>query len=497
MTLSRSTPDSRIPRLTARRSAPPTPSLNPFALTNLSATATSSSTDNVTLVQQLLSTHSDLAANSSNQKFLLSSLVSNLQQEVERQGRVIDNLREQKAEVDSAWRTALGEVEAWEVSASGSQLETVSDQKRLRHEALQEVIANLTDELERRTKADRSQRLERDKEVDELRRETGRAQSGVRDAEIRLRHAQFSQAEAEEERRAANAKFEAIEAERDAVRKERDDARSKLRNELIERDRLIAELRLEVATAAATGSVVRAAIDGSGRDKLERQITQARQEAAQDLELFKAQLAESYEAMEALREEHRSQRERDANLIASLRTTNDQVTNELLEAIATANRLEWERDDAMCAKEQLQAELGSVQDRLESVEIELGRLKDEMTVQEDKLQLQASAWTEHQAGMADLLNSIAKMEADAVLRADELLKAKEDARRAQRESNVLVHDRDRRLAEVETALSSRIAKNEALVEECNRLKESVTNLRRQSADREREPLGVLINRGPR
>lgn len=483
MTLYHSTPDSRIPRLTQRRTAP-SPSINPFALSssNSSGTATVAAAD-LHLIQSLLSAQNDQAANSSTQKFLLSSLVSNLREEVERKDRVISNLREQKDEVEQAWREALEEVEEWERRGGASaQADGGAQQDKVKLEALEEVVERLTDELEKRTAVDRAQRRAREEEADTLRKELTRARNEVRDAEIRLRHAKIGQAEAEEAAARAREEGAAASEEKATLVREKEEQRKKSREEALERERVIAMLREEVAMASSD-----AGGDDRERDaEVERKVEQARLDARQEVELVREQVADYESIIAALREENRALQSSVTALSTSSTQQRQALDLTLLDARSDINRLQLELTSAQQAKAAVDEELESTQQRLEAVEVELDRLSDAAQIKDDKLALQTAAWEDHQAGMARLMNSIARLEEESQSKVKELRRMEQEMEQARREADTLLEDRDRRLTESETALSSRIAKNEALVEECNRLKETVQNLRRGSADREGE-----------
>lgn len=266
------------------------------------------------------------------------------------------------------------------------------------------------------------------------------------------------------------------------VKKERDDARSRLRYELVERDRVIAALRSEIASrdAVAAGEV-----GSTSRDlEVERQMDEVRLEAAKELNLVNDQLAGQADTISHLREHHRAVREELAAVSLSAQQQHHAFDLELVDAHAEVARLREELIEMERNRTATQDDLDETQERLEAVEQEMDRLVDEGRIKDDKLQLQSAAWEEHQSGMAQLMESIVKNESDAASKTRALKAAEEELAALRSETNVLIEDRDRRLTEAETSLSSRIAKNEALVDECNRLKESIHHLRRQSADRE-------------
>lgn len=440
-------------------------------------------TADLQLIQSLLSAQSDQAGNASTQKFLLSSLVSNLRDEVERKDLMIVNLRKQKEEVEQAWRETLGEVEEWErrggpgAERGGEQVE----QERVKLEALEEVVERLTDELEKRTKVDRAQRRVREEESEALRRELGRVKTEVRDGEIRLRHAKIGQAEAEELGNAAREEARTAVEEKETLVREKEEARRRTREEALERERVIAMLREEVAVMAAA----RSGGEEKERDEeVERRVEQARSDVRQEVELVREQLDECEATIVTLREENRTLHSSLASLTANSTQQRQALDLALIDARSDLARLQEDLTSTQRAKSAVDEELATTQERLEAIEVELDRLGDEARLKDDKLALQTSAWEEHQAGMARLMESVSKMEEEGQVKTLEVAQLKEELRQAKEEAETLLEDRDRRLTESETALSSRIAKNEALVEGCNRLKETVNTLRRGSADRE-------------
>ncbi|ORY85953.1 hypothetical protein BCR35DRAFT_302553 [Leucosporidium creatinivorum] len=481
MTLYHSTPDSRIPRLSQRRPAPsPSLTLNPFAL----PTSASGTTD-LHLIQSLLSAQSDLNSNSSTQKFLLASLVSNLRNEVEGKEMVIRNLKQQVEEGRRGWREAVRELEEIEAARSraGDRGEGVGEgdgeEARLKLEALEEVVERLTEELEKRTSGEKAQRRAREEEVEGLRRELGRAKVEVRDGEIRLRHARIGLAEAEEGAcKAREGERSAVE-ERERVVREKEEVRRKSREEAMERERVVAMLREEVAVLQHQQNG-----EGNRDEEVERRMEVVREEKRLEIQIVKDQLAEVEATVLSLRSENHALQSSYAALELSSSQHRQELQHALLDAQSSLSRTTSELTSLQHSKAAIEEELDSTQQRLELVEKELDRLSDEMTLKDDKLALQTSAWEEHQIGMARLMESVGKMEEEAQVKAVELSVLKEQMDEARREAEKLVEDRDRRLTESETQLSARIKKNEALVDECNRLKETVAALRRGSADRE-------------
>lgn len=479
MTLYHSTPDSRIPRLAQRRPAPsPSLTLNPFSLPASSST-TAAGTD-LHLIQSLLSAQSDLNSNSSTQKFLLASLVTNLRNEVEGKEAVIRNLKEQVEEGRRGWREAVRELEEMEGARLLSTTSVGEEgEERIKIEALEEVVERLTEELEKRVASERELRRGREEEVEQLRRELGRAKVEVRDGEIRLRHARIGLSEAEEAAAKAREGERVALEEKERVVKEKDEARRKGREEALERERVVAMLREEVAVLQHQQNG-----EGSRDEEVERRVEVVKEESRLEIGIVKEQLAEVEATVIHLRSENQALQSSHASFEYSSTQHRQQLEHSLLDAQSSLSRTTAELASLQQFKAAVDEELDSTQQRLELVEKELDRLSDEMTLKDDKLTLQTSAWEEHQVGMARLMESVGTMEEEAQAKARELSELKAQMDEARREAEKLVEDRDRRLTESETQLSARIKKNEALVDECNRLKETVATLRKGSADRE-------------
>ncbi|KAM0786142.1 hypothetical protein ACM66B_006950 [Microbotryomycetes sp. NB124-2] len=487
-------PDSRIPRLTHPIRAPPTPLMNPFAqmaphepviLRNVDS-------NDMQLIQSLLSAQGDLISNSSTQKFLLSSLVANLREETERSAKMVDNLKRQNQDLERALEDARASADRYE-DATSSARDVVKEQDK--RQALQDVVDRLTTELETRIKLDKQRRKDQSRELESLRETLTRLKSDVRDSDIRLRHAQVGQADADEQRNHLKAVSEGLAAQVEALKKERDEARAHMRDEVIERDRTISMLRIELAGQQQS------TLSPASRATDQRQLGEAQRQMVETVDRLRQQLVESDSILAELRDENQSLQSDLADLRESALHDQRQLEDEIVDTRSELARARQSLLDSDHVLSRTQDELDETKDRLETAELELERLNDESKLRASKIQMQESAWNEHQSEMANLLESISKLEDETAVKDKQLRQARQELQDVRDEMDNLLEARDVRLNEVETALSARIAKNEALVAECNRLaakasqdealsaetkqlKETVAALRKQSADRE-------------
>lgn len=390
---------------------------------------------------------------------------------------VIRNLKRQVAEGRRGWGEAVRELEQLEERWSAQRGEGEQGEEGIKVLALEEVVQKLTEELEKRVLAEKEGRKAREEETEGLRKEVGRLRVEVRDGEIRLRHARvgLSEAEGEVERVREGERREKEDKER--VVREKEEARRRGREEAVERERVVALLREEVAV------LQHQMVGEGGRDEeVERRVEVVKEESRLEVGIVREQLAEAEATVLHLRSENQALQSSYAASQSSTTQHRQQLEHTLLDVQSSLSRTIAELSSLQQTNSSLTDELESTTQRLELVEKELDRLSDEMTLKDDKLALQTSAWEEHQLGMARLLQSVGTMEEEAQAKAVRLSEMDE----ARREAEKLVEDRDRRLTESETELSARIKKNEGLVDECNRLKETVAALRRGSADREGE-----------
>ncbi|KAK4048406.1 hypothetical protein OIV83_004752 [Microbotryomycetes sp. JL201] len=483
-------PDSRGPADNSALQASLTAYSSPYKLKNSDGPAALRATDSngMQLIHTLLSAQGDLISNSSTQKFLLSSLVANLREETERSSKMIVNLKKQNQELKDALEEAhrLGEE-----GSTAAAFDVVQEQDK--RQALQDIVDRLTNELETRIKIDKQRRKEQTRELETLRETVTKLKSDARDGDIRLRHAHVGQADAEEQRDYFKAMVEALTAQVEALKKDRDDTRSQMRDEVIDRDRTISMLRIELAgRQQSTLSPVSRALD-------QRQLDEAQKQLVETVDRLRHQIIESEATVTELREENQSLKSDLTSVRESALHDQRQLEDELVDTRSELARARQSLIDADCTISKTRDELEETRDRLETIELELERLGDESKMRASKIQMHESAWNEHQSGMANLLESIAKMEDELASKDKQLREARQDLDGLRNEMDQILQARDVKLYEVETALSAKLTENETLVADCdrlgaklsqaeallaetNRLKETVATLRKQSAD---------------
>ncbi|KAL8278183.1 hypothetical protein RQP46_009356 [Phenoliferia psychrophenolica] len=460
------------------------PSPNPFA------TQGGSPDDGLDLIHQLISAQGDQLANGSSQRFLLSSLITNLRDEIERKDRVLRSLQQEKEEAEAFSQVAFKEAAEWERAARHGAL--ASDPSRAKLEALEDLVERLTDELETRTALDDRNRQKLEDEAAIARVDLQAARSDVRDGEIRLRHARASQAEAEAMR-------SRVERERDELsehlattledaqqfQRERDDLRARLRRELEDRDETILNLRAELAERPEAGSGHHPEVSDA---EVERRVEEARTAALREAAVVRADLEAQVqhahaqaEAVAELRHQNRVLREEIALAKEAERQQHSEAELARLEARTEVGRLRVELSEANRARKALSEDLEELHGRIEAVQADKDR---QLEAVQRELEKHRTAWQESRGAQDELLNSIAIIEADAAKSHVALQTAHGDLEALRRETNALLDDRDRRLTESQTALASKRAKMDSLVEECTRLKELVGALRRGSSERD-------------
>lgn len=446
-----------------------------------------------------------MLANSSSQRFLLSSLITNLRDEIDRKDAMIDNLRQQKDEVETAWQGAMEEAAHLERAA---QAQCGNEADRVKLETLEDLIERLTAELETRTATDRKNASRVDEEMAGLRSELQRSRSAVRDGEIRLRHAQASQAEAEALRSRAEGERDQLREDlstavdlADEAKRDRTDTYGRLRQELDERDRIIAGLR---TTPPPSSTPLSRAAEADLHTRLE--------EAARDTSIVKAELDSQVrhseaqaETIRSLCEQNRNVREDVAQAIEHARQLQHALEAAQLDARADLDRARDELAAEHRSRLASEEEFGDARVRIEQLEmdvdghLEAARYKDEIFREHE------AAWQEAGDAQRELFGKVAEVEASASKKSVALHQAHEDLESLRRDIEVMLDVRDRKLGEAQTALASRTAKYEAaqtavrakttkcetLQQECNRLKELVQTLRRESADREGALLPLL------
>lgn len=475
---------SKIPR----PRNPITPSQNPFLL-QLARTSSSATVQPqaVTLLQDLFSTQQDQLAASSSQRFILSSVVSNLQNEVEHKDAVIRSLKQQVGET----RSELKELEqlalAWEERALRSKPSTdaAPPSARKTSAALEETVQLLADELETRVREDRALRDELEAELHRTRAELARRVHEVRDGEIRLRHAHAALEQADGEREAMKREVERGEDRHAEVVRERDELRGRWAVDVEERERTLARLRDEVRElrdAAATSG--RGLDDEAVEREVQRRVEEAQADAHREAQLVKRELVQRDAALADLRDQLRAQRDETDRLSRAVQEERQHAELAHADMADVLANKERELEEVLHDHDALQQELDSAYSRLEAAELERDRLVDAADAKDDELAEQVSQCQTALAAMADLEAAVVRIEAEAAAKDAQLAQAQRELAAARRESADVLEKRDRVLAETEKAAGRTRKELEALQKETNRLTDLVSKLRHDSADRE-------------
>ncbi|GAA6051436.1 hypothetical protein JCM3770_000519 [Rhodotorula araucariae] len=494
------TPSSRALALARREPATPlsaskiprprnpiTPSQNPFLLQLARTTTSSAQPQAASLLHDLFSAQQDQLATSSSQRFLLSSLVTNLQNEVEHKDVMIRNLKQQVGDA----RHELKEVEqlalAWEERAlhtppSGAARPPPSARKS--SAALEETVQLLADELETRVREDRALRAELEAELDHARAELARRAHEARESEILLRHARESATLGEEERDALRREVERAEERSAVVTREGDELRARWAVDVDERERTIARLRdelQELKEAAAPGrSLDEADVDREVR----RRVEAAQVDSLRDMQLVKHELVQRDAALADLREQLRAQRNESDRLARAVQEERQHAELAHADMAEVLSAKESELEHVLRDHDALQQDLDEVHTRLETAEVERDRLAAAARSKDEELAQQVAQCQKTFAAMADLEAAVVRIEAEAAAKDAQLVQMQKDFAAMRRESEDVLEKRDRVLAETERAAAKTRKELEAVQKENNRLSDLVGKLRRDSADRE-------------
>ncbi|BGP51442.1 hypothetical protein JCM10450v2_007384 [Rhodotorula kratochvilovae] len=471
---------SKIPR----PRNPITPSQNPFLLQLARTTTSSAQPQAASLLHDLFSAQQDQLATSSSQRFLLSSLVTNLQNEAEHKDAMIRALKQQVGDA----RDELREVEqlalAWEERALQAAPSSAAPPPSARKTsaALEETVQLLADELETRVREDRALRAELEAELDRARAELARRAHDAREAEIRLRHAREGAAQAEEEREALRGEIHRREAERAEVARERDELRVRWAVDVEERERTLARLREELQELNAASG--RSLNEADVEREVQRRVEAAQADSHREMQLVRHELVQRDAALADLREQLRAQRDeshRLARAVQEERQHAELAHADMAEMLATK---EGELEHVLRDHDALQQDLDDVYARLDAAEAERDRLADGARAKDEELAQQVAQCQTALAAMADLEAAVVRIEAEAAAKDAQLVKAQKELAASRRESDEVLEKRDRVLAETEKAAGRTIKELEALQKENNRLSDLVGKLRRDSADRE-------------
>ncbi|GAA6036227.1 hypothetical protein JCM8097_006846 [Rhodosporidiobolus ruineniae] len=469
---------SKIPR----PRNPITPSQNPFLLQLSRAAPLPSGAPNkaAQLLGDLFSAQADQLATSSNQRFLLSSLVTNLQNEVECKEEMVGNLRRQ---VDAAreevreveqlaleWERRFREVAALAPSSSiASSAPLAAEQTAARHDrerkkvaALEETVQLLADELETRIGEDRQHRLALEADLERSRAELSRRAHDVREAEIRLRFAEEARERAEGERDDRRREAEKLREENEAVK-------AGWAADVAQRDEALQRLREEVAAPGQHAETASAA---------------ALEDARRDVSLVKQELVQRDATVASLRETTSSQRDEIDRLNRAVQNERQQAELAHADLAATLEAKEDELVAVQDAHAALQDELDDALQRLEGAEAERDRFADLLARKEEQLAQTAEENATVLSAVRELETQVQRVEVELERRAEETRQARKELEQQRREGEDVLEKRDRVLAESEKAAARARKELEGVQKENNRLNDLVGKLRRDSADRE-------------
>ncbi|GAA5891619.1 hypothetical protein JCM8208_007343 [Rhodotorula glutinis] len=475
---------SRIPR----PRNPVTPSQNPFLLQLARTSSTSIQPQAVTLLQDLFSTQQDQLAASSSQRFLLSSLVTNLQNEVEHKDAVIRTLKEQVGET----RSELKEVEqlalAWEERAlrSGPSAATAPPPPSARKTsaALEETVQLLADELETRVREDRALRDDLEAELARARAELARKVHDVRDGEIRLRHAHAALEQADDEREAMKREVELGEERRAEVVRERDELRSRWAVDIEQREQALARLRDEIHELRELGQGARGLDDEAVEREVQRRVDAVQAESQREAQLVRHELVQRDAALADLRDQLRAQRDESDRLGRAVQEERQHAELAHADMADTLSAKESELEEVLRDHDALQQDLDEACARIEAAELERDRLAEAARAKDGELAEQVAQCQTALAAMADLEAAVVRIEAEAAAKEAQLAQVHKELASARRESADVLEKRDQVLAESEKQAGKARKELDALQKENNRLNDLVGKLRRDSADRE-------------
>ncbi|GAA5903326.1 uncharacterized protein JCM6883_002762 [Sporobolomyces salmoneus] len=478
---------SKIPR----PRNPITPSQNPFLLqlARCVPNAPPAVEQQVVLIQQLLSTQQDQIETTNSQRFLLSSLVNNLQNEVEQKNRMVENLKRQvvsaRREVQEVERIALD----WQNRRGGGgamNTEEEGEERRKRERskvaALEETVRLLADELDTRLKENGLGRKRIEGELERTRTELVKRSHEVRDTEIRLRHTRTSQLEAEEEIKVRREREETAKEEARESKREIEMFQARWQAEVEDRDRTTRRLREELqelkehTSSSLSGPQVEERIE----KEVSRRVEEAQREFEKQTSIVKQELVHRDSALADLRSQLRSAQEeahqtrgisqedrQQAELaLADLQTQLVSKEEEIVSLREANSELQDEFDETVVKFEDASIDRDRLIHLLESKEVELGQ-------QQEQCDTAISA-------MRDLEAAVTRFESEAVLRENQLAKLQKEL---ELQSSVL-EKREGVLVECEKQLSRLRKEREILEAEKEKAAGFAEKLKRDSADRE-------------
>ena len=443
------------------------------------------------LLHDLFSTQEDQLAASASQRFLLSSLVTNLQDEVEQKNAIVANLKRQVEQARAEAREIEQLAVAWERRAqTGTSAQTRSPTEAKKLAALEETVRLLADELETRMREDRSRRRKLEKELERTRADFVHAVNEHREIAIRLKHVSAANTQSDEARATAQAACAEEEARRREAERERDELRARWQIDANERDRVVALLREEVTSLRSSAPTSKT--DEHLEREVQRRVELATQASTRDVQLAQHELMQRDAALEELRQELQASRDEAARLTRSVQEERQhaELANADLEGLLAAK--EHEVAELAQSRSDAQEELDDALTRLDAAESERDQLAATLSSKEGEFAQQTEQTRAALAAMAELESAVARVERDLTNKEGELEQVRSDLASQRRESDNVLEKRDRVLAEAERE-AGRLRKDlEATRGENARLSELVGKLRLDSADREGEFCFELI-----
>lgn len=439
------------------------------------------------MLHDLFSTQEDQLAASASQRFLLSSLVTNLQDEVEQKNAMVENLKRQvevaRAEARDIEQLAL----SWEQRAQQhgglappSQLKSPVEAKKLA--ALEETVRLLADELETRMRDDRARRRQLEKELERTRADLVLASNEHRDDLIRLKHAKTMQSKVDEELAVIRAAAETAGEQRRRAEQEREELRVQWRIDAEQRDQLCAQLREGLRSLKSERPDVKS--DEAIEQEVQRRVDVAVQASAREVRLVKHELEQRDAALGDLRAQlHTSQAEvARLNRAVQEERQHAELASADLEGLLASR--EQELKVALRKQHSAQYELHDVNNRLYAAEAERDRLADTLASKEAEFAQQAEQSQTALTAMMELESAVARVERDLAGKERELQQVRRDLSAQKEESDNVLEKRDRVLAETEKEAGRLRKELESVRGENSRLSELVGKLRLDSADRE-------------
>lgn len=417
-----------------------------------------------------------MSANSSSQRFLLSSLITNLYQDIERKDLKISNLQRQTSQMESDWNLAIQEAKEKEhISLEQSPTRVRYDETKI--QALETLIEKLTVELENRTSLDRDNIQRVSQESVLLRSELQKNISSLRDAEIRLRHAQASQIQSEDLRREADEEKMVLTEEVVELRhtcesqlREREEMVARLERERREHDILVENLRVSPLSSSTTASLE---LSVQEHQDLQKELAVAHAEIMN----LEHRNTSNMEIIEQLRIDARSTRQDITESKQQARELSIAMETSRLDSATLLRELEDELNSAITDKERVEREISIIGARCTSLEEETDRLLEEVRSKDEVIHQHNLVFKESLATQNRLIDSLALLKSESNQKLSDLQQAQEDLK-------ILLDDRDSRLIDTQKKLASQTAVAESSKQELLRTKELVSLLRRESADRE-------------